>query len=201
MVNWENEKERLEGMINGGVTYEYIGSIYGCTGANIKKQAKKLGIVLPKRRKVNPSETFNKGKGKKCKNCGKPLGNKHGVYCSDKCRTEYVYNTLVEQWKNGEISGCDKNGSPRNFLRKYMLEKHDYKCERCGFDKNNPYTGLSILQLHHKDGDCFNNSEDNIELLCPNCHGLTENFGSRNLNSTRIDRRTKYYRENILPGL
>lgn len=196
MINWEDEKERLEGMINGGVTYEYIGSIYGCTGANIKKQAKKLGIVLPERRKVNPSETFNRGKGKKCKNCGKPLGDKHGVYCSDECRAEHNYNTIVEQWKNGEINGGDKNGTPRNFLRRYMLEKNGYKCERCGFGENNPYTGLSILQLHHKDGDCFNNSEDNLEVLCPNCHGLTENFGSRNLNSTRIDRRTKYYREN-----
>ena len=128
MINWEEEKERLEGMINGGVTYEYIGSIYGCTGANIKKQAKKLGIVLPERRKVNPSETFNKGTGKKCKNCGKPLGGRNGVYCSDECRSEFTYKTLVEKWKSGEINGGDKNGTPRNFLRKYMLEKHDYKC-------------------------------------------------------------------------
>ena len=34
-----------------------------------------------------------------------------------------------------------------------------------------------------------NNQENNLELLCPNCHALTENFGSRNSNCTRIDKR------------
>ena len=198
MTDWENEKEKIESLIANGATYEFIGKLYGCTGANIKKQAKKMGIQLPERRKKNPHETFNKGKGKKCKNCGNPLGGENRVYCSEECRNEYTYKHLVEQWKNGEISGGDKNGTPRNFLRRYMLEKCNYTC-KCGFNTNNPYTGLSILQIHHKDGDCFNNSEENLEVLCPNCHCLTENFGSRNINSTRVDRRTKYYRESIIP--
>ena len=194
MINWKNQKEKLESLILNNATYEYIGKLYGCSGANIRKQAKKLGIQLPERRKKNPSETFNKGSGKKCRNCGKSLGKRHGIYCSDECRKEYQYNTLVKQWKNNEINGAGVDGTIRTFLRKYMLEKCNYKC-KCGFNTNNPYTGLSILQIHHKDGDCFNNSEDNLEVLCPNCHGLTENFGSRNKNSTRVDRRTKYFKE------
>ena len=35
------------------------------------------------------------------------------------------------------------------------------------------------------------NAENNLELLCPNCHSLTENFGSRNKNAT--EGRSKYY--------
>ena len=31
-----------------------------------------------------------------------------------------------------------------------------------------------------------NNNEDNLELLCPNCHALTENYGNLNKNSKRI---------------
>ena len=37
----------------------------------------------------------------------------------------------------------------------------------------------------------MNNSEENLQLLCPNCHSLTENFGSRNINCTRIDTRIR----------
>lgn len=199
MINWEDEKENIARLIEEGVTYENIGRKYGCSGANIKKQAKKLGIILKTRRKVNPCETFNRGSGKKCMNCGNPVGTRNSKFCSSECKKEYEYKTLVAEWKNGEITGCDINGDTRKFLRKYFLEKVNYSCERCGFNKNNEYTGLSILQLHHKDGDCYNNSEDNIEVLCPNCHCLTENFGSRNKNSTRVDRRTKYYRESIIP--
>lgn len=186
MTNWENEKENIEKLISNGATYEYIGKLYGCTGANIKKQARKLGINLPERRKINPTETFNKGKGKKCKNCGRPLQVYYRVFCCDECREEYYYKESVRQWKNNEISGCDKNGDPRKFLRQFLYEKNNGKCEKCGYETKNPYTGKSILQIHHIDGDCYNNHESNLQLLCPNCHALTENFGSRNKNATRI---------------
>ena len=36
-----------------------------------------------------------------------------------------------------------------------------------------------------QDGDATNNSEDNLQLLCPNCHSLTENYGRLNAKSTR----------------
>ena len=198
MRKWDKEKEKLREFIDNGVSYEDIGRIYGCTGANIKKQAKILGIPLKQRRKISESETFNKGKGKKCLYCGNPVKERHSKFCSKQCEKEYKYNKLIEKWKNGEERGCDVGGAPKEFLRKYIFEKNNFKCERCGFDKINEYTGLPILQIHHKDGDCFNNKEENLELLCPNCHHLTENFGSRNKNATRTDKRTKYYRDLIL---
>ena len=37
----------------------------------------------------------------------------------------------------------------------------------------------------------MNNSEENLQLLCPNCHSLTENFGARNQNCTRVDKRVR----------
>lgn len=48
------------------------------------------------------------------------------------------------------------------------------QCEHCGKTK---WLGFPIpLELHHKDGDRTNNSLQNIELLCPNCHALTDNY-------------------------
>ena len=72
---WFNEKENLERLIlEENRSYEEIGRIYGCSGANIKKVAIRIGITLEKRRKINPQETFGKGiikvPLKKCQNCG-----------------------------------------------------------------------------------------------------------------------------------
>ena len=36
------------------------------------------------------------------------------------------------------------------------------------------------LELHHIDGDETNNELTNLQYLCPNCHSLTENYGSKN---------------------
>ena len=58
--NWKNEKEILSKYIlEDNLSYEEIGKIYNCTGSNIKKVAKKLGIELPKRRLINDSENFS----------------------------------------------------------------------------------------------------------------------------------------------
>ena len=36
------------------------------------------------------------------------------------------------------------------------------------------------LQVNHIDGNYKNNREENLELLCPNCHSLTPNYRSLN---------------------
>ena len=34
----------------------------------------------------------------------------------------------------------------------------------------------SLTEVHHVDGDRTNNEVDNLQLLCCNCHALTENW-------------------------
>ena len=69
-----------------------------------------------------------------------------------------------------------------------MFEKYNGCCQKCGWSEYNQYTNTIPLHIHHIDGDCTNNYEENLELLCPNCHSLTENFGSLNENSKRFHR-------------
>lgn len=38
------------------------------------------------------------------------------------------------------------------------------------------------FHLHHIDGDHFNNELDNLQILCPNCHSMTDNYGVYNSN-------------------
>ncbi len=68
---------------------------------------------------------------------------------------------------------------PSAVLRKWFFKEYDYKCQGCGIiDWNNkPIT----LELDHINGNRLDNREDNLRLLCPNCHSLTDSFRSNNL--------------------
>jgi len=68
-------------------------------------------------------------------------------------------------------------------LKKRLIEEgyKEHKCEKCD---NKEWLGFPIpLELHHKNGDKHDHSFDNLELLCPNCHALTETYRSKNLPS------------------
>jgi nitrate reductase cytochrome c-type subunit len=70
-------------------------------------------------------------------------------------------------------------------VRRYMFEKHCNKCSQCGWSEVNQYTGKIPLQVDHSDGNPRNHKESNLRLLCPCCHSLTGNYGSRNKGNGR----------------
>ena len=72
-------------------------------------------------------------------------------------------------------------GYSTSHLNKRLLAEgiKEHKCECCG---NSEWLGRKIvLELHHIDGNRNNNSLDNLILLCPNCHSMTDNFKSKNI--------------------
>ena len=59
-----------------------------------------------------------------------------------------------------------------------LIALRGHQCECC---KLTTWLGQPVnLELHHCDGDKSNNKLDNLQLLCPNCHSYTENYGSKN---------------------
>ena len=125
-----------------------------------------------------------------CLNCGKEI--KRGKFCNNTCRAEYNAKQYIERWKRGEEDGLSGKYQIITAVKNYIFEKNENKCEVCGKSYINPHTGLSVLQIHHKDGDCTNNREENLQLLCPTHHAMTENFGRRNSSATRKDSRKRY---------
>ena len=106
--------------------------MYGCSGSNIKKTAERLGIELQSRRKINPKEHFNKGVVKKpskkcvCLNCGKEFPynpTSKNKFCSNKCQRDFSYNSFIEEWKKGEVSGTVNKYSLSKRVRRYLFEK------------------------------------------------------------------------------
>lgn len=53
-------------------------------------------------------------------------------------------------------------------------------CEQCGISE---WLGAKlVLELHHKNGNHYDNSLDNLIILCPNCHSIQESHkNSRNI--------------------
>lgn len=52
------------------------------------------------------------------------------------------------------------------------------ECEICGVSI---WQGVQLpLELHHKDGDHFNNQFDNLQILCPNCHSIQKGNSGAN---------------------
>ena len=70
-----------------------------------------------------------------------------------------------------------------NFKSNVLLQRlvykglKEYKCECCGISNwnNKPIT----LELHHIDGNHYNNTFSNLQILCPNCHSQTDTFRRR----------------------
>lgn len=129
-----------------------------------------------------------------CLFCGATLKNKRSKYCNNKCQCKYVYEKYICDWKSGRISGLRGKYGISNHIKRYLFDKHNSKCERCGWNERNPYTGIIPLEIHHVDGNYLNNKEDNLQLLCPNCHSLTDSYKNHN-DKGRKDRK-KY----VLPS-
>lgn len=127
-----------------------------------------------------------------CKNCEKTLKENQKKFCSPICYRKGEQDRRVSEWLTGKLSGHSnsKNNDIRPFVRKYLLEKYNFMCVKCGFSGTNKKSGKSILQVNHIDGNSENSRPENLELICLNCHAMTENF--MGLNRGKSTRKNRY---------
>lgn len=123
-----------------------------------------------------------------CICCGGELLPRQKKYCSHTCQQEYQYRDYIEKWKRGEVDGCRGKYQTSLHLKRYLFDKYDNSCCECGWGEINPYTGNIPLEIEHIDGDHKNNKEENLKLLCPNCHSLTPTYKGANIGNGRKER-------------
>lgn len=83
------------------------------------------------------------------------------------------YMTLVDYLANSQDVQTNK-------IRLKLLREgyKEYRCEKCGLSE---WLGQPIaLEVHHIDGDRTNNTIENFQLLCPNCHAQTDSYRGKN---------------------
>jgi len=150
------------------------------------------GLIQPPSYKIKSTNDRTKSPDGLCLNCNKLLTDGCLAYCSKECQKNKKYSEYIDKWKNNEVSGNYSNEEMiSNYVRKYMLDKAGNKCQECGWDKINKKTGKRPLNINHIDGNSNNSSETNLEVLCPNCHSLTHNYGSLNKGKGRKGRLSK----------
>lgn len=214
----EEEKALIEIMANNLFsTYEEVGNKLNRSARSIREKATKLGInksvfkyitikckncdcdiLISQHNKEDLGRSFcntscaasynnkrRKKEKKKCINCSKEL-NKQKKYCDNYCQLKYQYKKFIEDWKSGIKILYSEQIS--KYIKRYMLEKYENKCCECGWGKINKYTGNIPLEVEHIDGNPYNTIEDNLKLLCPNCHSLTKSYKGANRGKGRKKR-------------
>jgi 5-methylcytosine-specific restriction endonuclease McrA len=88
--------------------------------------------------------------------------------------TDYAARSKFE-----EVLKENTNFDARTLKERLITEGiKEYRCERCG--NEGEWMGQTMtLELHHINGDHFDNRLENLQILCPNCHSLTDSYRRR----------------------
>ena len=141
---------------------------------------------------------------KQCPKCGKEHA-LSGKFCSRSCANSRVFSDAAKLKKSIALKGkpsfrsyYDKEAqaakSRQKWLEKYnatsfdelgpenkrrrVFEEQKFCCIKCGISEW--FSKPISLELEHKDGNNTNNSRENLEGLCPNCHSTTATWRGRN---------------------
>lgn len=127
-------------------------------------------------------------KPKECAYCGTIKETRQNKYC-DTCIEAKVYNIPQSL---SEIKSQEG-------VRSYLFRTREKKCEHCGIE-----TWLEKpvpLEAHHIDGNSDNNVEDNLHLLCRNCHAYVHKYGTEaKMKAGRYSMRRKKRRKRYSEG-
>lgn len=117
------------------------------------------------------------------------------LQCNPKTVNPVLERLGIDYAGNQSGKGQTKQSSTYLPLKDYLAQSQDiqsnkvrikllkegykeHKCENCGLttwlDQPIP------LELHHIDGNRNNNVLENYQLLCPNCHALTDSYRGKN---------------------
>ena len=103
------------------------------------------------------------------------------MYCSIKCVRDYNWEkiklpNLLKKAQSGERLN-------KSQIRAMIVRTRPHICEICNITEwnNKPIT----LEVDHIDGNHKNNKQENLRLICPNCHSQTDTYRNKNRGNGR----------------
>lgn len=118
------------------------------------------------------------------------------LQCKQETLNKYLKQMNIDyagqQAKKGQYKGGQAYKTAQYYLENNVpIQSHKLKqklirdglkpncCEICG---TNTWQGVALpLELHHKDGNHYNNNLDNLIILCPNCHSIQQGNSGANI--------------------
>ena len=99
--------------------------------------------------------------------------NQGGRGCKKVSRATFTKDDLEKVFRGEKLLASYKLK-----LRLFQFNLKEKACEICGLKE---WQGVEIpLELHHKNGNRLDNSFENLQIVCPNCHALTEHYRGAN---------------------
>lgn len=125
-----------------------------------------------------------------CIFCGEKIVGKNATkYCSHLCSTEHHKQLTIKKYKEKYILGKMNDHDARRYFRRVNIRQCSICLRKDWNEKEIP------LEVDHVDGNTNNNLPSNLRFVCRNCGAQLPTAGSKNKNSGRVDKRTKWYYE------
>lgn len=153
-----NEKNELVRYYLDGHTLRDTGEKFGITYTS---QVRKLLLSLGIKPRNHISAALPQVRLNTCVICGtvfRPMGRKDRKTCSKDCNSK-----LMTEIQSGDKCSTWKGGRSQGYYQKVRRELKPDVCEVCGVTD-------ARLDTHHIDRDRTNNTLENIQVLCVQCH-------------------------------
>ena len=76
----------------------------------------------------------------------------------------------VQEWK--EAKEPQAWAKIPEYIKQYLIQNRGHECEVCD---TKFWIGNKVpLDVIYKDGDSYNNKEENLQLICPNCRAQSK---------------------------
>ncbi len=74
-----------------------------------------------------------------CLNCNNIISEKK-KFCNNKCQKDYQYKEYIKMWKENIENGLRGEYQISLYIKKYLFQKYNNKCAKCGWGERNIYT-------------------------------------------------------------
>lgn len=175
-------KTQIIYFLKSGLGIKEIARRLNCAQSTVSYHAKKFKLrnnpTPPKYNWEEIVKYYEEGHG--CRECMKQFNFSSSAWQYAIDNGIIKVRNYLERWKQGLESGSTANGEISKVVRNYILDKFNNMCSKCEWKEINQITKKVPVQIEHIDGNYSNNKEENLTVLCPNCHSLTSTFGNLN---------------------